>query len=378
MGGNKFASTYNFDTLRKSTCSTVSVQDDKSNYWAPALYYKHRDTGKVELVPTDWAVYYLHRGTETNVQQFPKGFRMIAGSATRSAMSSDPADQAFNYHCLSYNEAPIAETYTLPKRRCPNGIRIQVMFPSCWNGRDATSANFKDHVSYPVGTHEGGTCPTTHPFRFMSIFIELLAHTEHFDYYDGAFALATGDNVGYSSHADFQNGWDASPNSVLQRAIKGCTDAQARLSECPILTASINDDYHICRPDSKMPVEDVGIYGGLNKLPGDNPIWGGNVKKVPTGVSNNPPWGSPYSTLPSNWVKHGCINEGAPSSQILICQCSFHGSVGNIYVNAMTGDKRVDPYMYPGLCVQYCNSKGASARQKNPIIKTDRFPQVSA
>jgi hypothetical protein len=88
------------------------------------------------------------------------------------------------------------------------------------------------------------------------------------------------------------------------------------MSECEVLKASINDDFHVCRPASKMPVEDVGIYGGLEKLPGDNPIWGGNVPKVLTGVSNNPPWGSPYSTLPSNWVKHGCINEGAPSSRI--------------------------------------------------------------
>jgi len=257
-------------------------------------------------------------------------------------MSADPAERAFNYHCLSYNEAPIPETFTLPTRNCPNGVRIQVMFPSCWNGKDATSANFKDHVSYPVGTQEGGTCPTTHPVRLMTVFLEQLAHTEHFEYYDGAFVLSTGDNVGYSSHADFQNGWDASPNSLLQQAINTCTDAQARLSECALLQASVSDGYHVCRPNSKMPVEDVGIYGNLDRLPGDNPVWGGNVPKVLTGVSNTPPWGSAYSTLPSGWTKHGCIDEG------------------NIFTNAMTGDKYVDPYMYPGLCVNHCNSKGFS------------------
>ena len=69
-----------------------------------------------------------------------------------------------------------------------------------------------------------------------------------------------------------------------------------------------------------MPVEDVGIYGGLDKLPGDNPIWGGNVPKVLTGVSNNPPWGSAFTTLPSNWASHGCINEGTPSLPFLILQ----------------------------------------------------------
>ena len=44
-------------------------------------------------------------------------------------------------------------------------------------------------------------------------------------------------------------------------------------------------------------------------------------------------------------------------------QRSSHGSLGNIYVNAMTGDKWVDPYMYPGICVDHCNSKGVSAHQ---------------
>ena len=233
-------------------------------------------------------------------------------------MSSDPSDQAFNYHCLSYNEAPIAETYELPKRACPNGIRIQVMFPPCWNGVDVTSANFKDHVSYPVGTHEGGTCPPAFPVRVMTVFLEQIADTSKYEYYDGAFILSTGDNVGYSSHADFQNGWDASPNSVLQQAINTCTDPSADISKCAVLQESKSDVYRVCRPNSLMPVEDVGIYGGLDRIPGDNPIWGGDVPKTPTGVSNRPPWGSPYSTLPVGWVEHGCIDEGAPSSRFSI------------------------------------------------------------
>ena len=315
VGGNKFADTYDFNTLRQSNCSTLIVQEDKSNYWAPALYYKHRDTGLFELVPSEWAIYYLHGGTETDVRQFPEGFRMIAGSPTRSATGSTPADQAISFYCRGDDEASLPEMHTLPQRHCTSGVQMQIIFPSCWNGVNVTSSNFKDHVAYP-SSRLGGTCPPTHPVRLITIKIEQRTQTEKFEYYDGAFVLSTGDTVGYSSHADFQNGWDASPNSVLQRAIKTCTDAQARLSECPVLKASINDDFHVCRPASKMPVEDVGIYGGLEKLPGDNPLWGGDVPKVLTGVSNTPPWGSPYSTLPSGWVEHGCINEGVPSLRI--------------------------------------------------------------
>jgi hypothetical protein len=150
----------------------------------------------------------------------------------------------------------------------------------------------------------------------MTIFLEQMAQTGKYEYYDGAFVLSTGDNVGYSSHADFQNGWDASPNSVLQQAINSCTDPQARMSECSILQASISDTYRVCRSNSMMPVEDVGIYGGLDKLPGDNPVWGGGAPKVLTGVSNTPPWGSPFSTLPKGWVGHGCIDEGGSSLRV--------------------------------------------------------------
>ena len=41
----------------------------------------------------------------------------------------------------------------------------------------------------------------------------------------------------------------------------------------------------------------------------------------------------------------------------------IHGFVGNTSDLMLTGDKLVDPYMYPGLCVDYCNGKGTSVCQ---------------
>ena len=328
VGGNKFAATYNYDELRQSSCSSVIVQEDKSNYWAPALYYKHNDTGMLELVPSGWAVYYLQGGGDTKIQQFPESFRMIAGSPNRSAMGSTPADQAISFYCRGDDEASLPEFHELPTRHCSAGVQIQVIFPSCWDGVNVSSANNKDHVAYPVDGRLGSTCPPTHPVRLITIKIEQRTHSQYFNYYDGAFILSTGDNVGYSSHADFQSGWDASPNSLLQQAIDTCTDPTNSIGKCSVFKESLSDYYGLCRPDTdtKMPVEDVGIYSGLDKLPGDNPIWGGDVAKVPTGASNNSPWGSPYSTLPSGWVRHGCINEGAPSLRILFFNVQLMGS----------------------------------------------------
>ncbi len=87
----------------------------------------------------------------------------------------------------------------------------------------------------------------------------------------------------------------------------------------------MNSDYNLCRPESQVLIEDVGFYGNLKKLPGDNAIWGGNVTKVSIG-SITPPWGSPYTTLPSNWVEHGCIYGGAPSSRFLFLSVHLMGS----------------------------------------------------
>jgi len=47
------------DSLLASTCSTCEVQDDKSAYWTPQLYYAHSN-GTVEEVQNDgMTVYYV-------------------------------------------------------------------------------------------------------------------------------------------------------------------------------------------------------------------------------------------------------------------------------------------------------------------------------
>ena len=258
-------------------------------------------------------MWYYHRGTEPDKKQFPAGFRMVAGSDTRSTMGSTPADQAISYYCMANVEPSNPVTYELPMRQCDKGILMHIVFPSCWDG-NVTDPNFMDHVSYPVGTPEGGSCPSTHPSRLITLKFEQHLHTERFEYYDGGFVLSTGDNVGYSNYGGFTNGWDASENSLLQQAINACTDPADSMSNCSVLRSLANSDSLLCRPESQIPVEDVGLYDPLKKLPGDNPIWGGNITKVPTAVSDGPPFGSPYSTLLSNWVEHGCIDEGAPSS----------------------------------------------------------------
>jgi hypothetical protein len=101
----------------QSSCSSVQIQADKSGYWMPSAYYKRRD-GSFQLLRSSYMVYYLHRGTKQKA--FPAGFRMIAGSNSKSSSTpGNPADEAINFHCLDTNE----ETLDFPNRACPAGVR---------------------------------------------------------------------------------------------------------------------------------------------------------------------------------------------------------------------------------------------------------------
>lgn len=71
------------DDLATSACSTAIVGADKSNYWSPLLYHRYpNDTYSAIMGQT--RIYYFSKGD--NVQPFPKGLRMITGTAmTRDA-----------------------------------------------------------------------------------------------------------------------------------------------------------------------------------------------------------------------------------------------------------------------------------------------------
>lgn len=53
-----------------------------------------------------------------------------------------------------------------------NGLRLEVMFPSCWDGKNVDSASHQSHIAYPAGG-ESGPCPDTHPVRIVTLFYEV-------------------------------------------------------------------------------------------------------------------------------------------------------------------------------------------------------------
>lgn len=229
-GSSGFSEDATYEDLVRANCTSCAVTQDKSVYWHPSVLFQDASTGEFEAVDQRGGMlaYYLLYSNpgEKSVKAFPQGFRMIAGDSLRRNYSlgdvntpdpekslwaalgqvtqGDLAQRALGFNCLNYQKAPEGSLYRhfLPDKayldaNCPDGIRFELMFPSCWNGKDLDSPNHKDHVAYPdlVMT---GTCPPDYPIRLVSLFYETIWATDAFKNRPGKFVISNGDPYGKS------------------------------------------------------------------------------------------------------------------------------------------------------------------------------------
>jgi hypothetical protein len=183
--------------------TTCHRPGDTAAYWMPTLL---RDGQPV--VPVKAQIYY-RRSTESHVEAFPPGFRMIAGSARAT---SPQARRVTFWNCGAQGGVPASsEVPTCPNAR-QTGLRLHVTFPSCWDGKNLDSANHETHVAYPVA----GRCPARYAHalpRISLIYRYPIAGGP-------GVTLASGGT--YSAHADFFNAWD---QRELQSLVDGCLNA---------------------------------------------------------------------------------------------------------------------------------------------------------
>ena len=284
-GGSNFSPSSTFDDMRASECSSCMVKQDMSAYWTPQLYFQYANGSfrSVEQVGGG-LVYYLlrdHSSDASAIQAFPDGMRILTGSMTkRSYNSSSLMAQAIGWNCLG-SAGVNGETRipTLPEYNCPNGLRGEIRFPSCWNGKDVDSTDHFSHMAYSDG--ESGPCPTTHPVRVVTLFYEVMWSVDPLNDIrsqalnpDQPFVLAMGDATGLGYHGDFFDGWD---KTVLQDAINTCTSDSGVIEECAVFDLYESSDECRKTPDVNEVVvspssTDVVI---LNSLPGCNPVTSG-------------------------------------------------------------------------------------------------------
>ena len=124
-------------------------------------------------------------------------------AALGQTTQSDLEQRAIGFNCLNYDKTPEGTLYRhyLPDKayldaNCMDGIRFELMFPSCWKGGDAVdSDDHKSHVAFPdlVMT---GNCPSDYPMRLPSMLFEVIWDTHHFANRNGRFVIANGDLSG--------------------------------------------------------------------------------------------------------------------------------------------------------------------------------------
>ncbi|KAK4039896.1 hypothetical protein C8A01DRAFT_16172 [Parachaetomium inaequale] len=304
VGGDAFnASMRLSDISASSSCTTCSYSDDFSNYWTSNLYFGARN-GSYKRVPqipnhTDWdgldeftprtngglVAYYVSPG-KSEVTAFKPGFRMFVGDAAlRSApqgrwnLSSQTCFRCYSGPDFGGDRLPpcwdpAVDTQHLPDRPC-YGIRSNVVFPTCWDGKNLDSADHKSHVAYPVegphvfdGINTAKECPPSHPVKIPQVMVEIIYDTTVFNDpsewpEDGSqpFVLSTGDRSGYSQHADYVFGWKG---DALQRGM----DAGCIAAHCPGLATQTVEEATRCKVRELV---DEKYEGWLDTLPGDPP-----------------------------------------------------------------------------------------------------------
>jgi hypothetical protein len=186
--------------------------------------------------------------------------------------------KALGFNCLNYQTTAEASLYRhfLPNKtyldeHCTDGVRFEMMFPSCWNGVDADSHDHQSHVAYPSLVMDG-TCPEGYETRLVSLFYETIWNTYAFKDVDGYFALSNGDPTGYGYHGDFIQAWD---DGVLQEAIETCTSETGLVDDCEIFDIQSQTAQQQCQFDVPSALKKENVYMHAPGLPGHMPIeWG--------------------------------------------------------------------------------------------------------
>lgn len=258
--------------------------------------------------------YYLLYGE--NVTAFPNNFRMVAGdpfqrnftwpipdppkSSWSGAQLSQAAlrQKALGFNCLNYDKPPEPSLgrHFLPNKtyldeHCTDGIRLELMFPSCWDGENVDSPDHTSHVLYPSLVIDG-TCPEGYQTRLVSLFYETIWNTYAFKDQDGYFALANGDPTGFGYHGDFMFGWQ---DGVLQDAVDTCTSPTGEVGDCEIFKLQTEAEQRQCTFDMPPQLLHDPVEFVENGLPGGVPIEWGPGYAMPTSAPSTIPFVSSLS-----------------------------------------------------------------------------------
>ncbi len=223
-GANANSTAESLRTTGNSTCRGGIA--NRSAYWVPALIDTKDGT---PMVPADISTYYKNGNLDGSViKPFPAGLRMIAGSPTASAPNPAGTYMA-RFKCIGgpNNQNGL---YGAAIGNCDVGAKLisEVFFPQCWDGVNLDSPDHKSHMAYTVTKKTAAgvsyrACPDTHKVPVAQVsFNVVYIVTEKDAPLRWRLASDMYDKTlpgGYSSHADWWNGWDANVSDAWSKFI---------------------------------------------------------------------------------------------------------------------------------------------------------------
>lgn len=296
---------------QEAACTSVSVVDDKSNYWHPTMYYIH-DNNTFEAMLPMTRIYYFQRN-ETATVAWPPGMRVVSGDGMYRDEKSIKSF-GIEMHCDSQEATP----RTLPqgdKYSFCKGVTLNIHFPSCgWANKSLDSADHFSHLTWALDDAgnwdtRGKKCPDSHPIHYPAI---MLNSVYYFDDADGKhwragknnWIMSNGDLDGGSFHADFVNGWKP---DVIKGVTEQCSNPHSvheNLPNCAPLKDLVNfDAARQCAFQGQVPAEDIGLLRAIDKLPGCNPVWTKEMGPSKPKCDNPPP--SPGFATPNVYYGQG-------------------------------------------------------------------------
>ncbi|EED17740.1 conserved hypothetical protein [Talaromyces stipitatus ATCC 10500] len=305
FGSGGFSPNVTQDDLLQSSCTSCAVTQDRSAYWAPPLMFLYPNRSST-MVNQDGGILIYYFGYGENPQPFPPGFRMVAGDqylrnftgpvpdpptsewTTDQKTQFSLAQKSLGFNCLHYHSDTHEDSlyrHTLPDKQfldenCSDGLRLELMFPSCWNGVDIDSVDHKSHMAYPDLVKDG-TCPEGFATRLISLFYETKYDTQDFKGVDGQFVLATGDPTGCGYHGDFIQGWQP---DFLRQAMDECSNPSGEVSDCSLFTLQSDEDASACQVPVPEELTAENPFFNGDGLLGDVPVQEGPEKAAPYGA----------------------------------------------------------------------------------------------
>ena len=213
VSGNSTAST--IANSGSSTC--LGGIANRSSYWVPAMIDTRDGTPLAHVTANFYYKTGYNNIPTASIKALPPGLRMVAGDAKNTTAQGAAA----YFECLGGGEHLGRSPGIL---NCPVGAKLvmSVFFPQCWDGTNLDSPDHRSHMSYPVE----GRCPSSHPVALpeISFHIPWLVKEANapLRWRLSSDNYSTSLPGGYSSHADWFNGWKA---QIMDSWVKNCDQA---------------------------------------------------------------------------------------------------------------------------------------------------------